>query len=118
MLQTEPTQPHIAESLENIIKRLMSVRENLSCLANEFGIHLDHPEMPHPDRERTLPGLDQLRLAITEINTQIAYIEQEHDRLYAARAQLFGIGDGKWQECDMPNPGPGPIQQGNWRNHP
>ena len=118
MLQTEPTQSHIAESLEMIVKRLMSVRENLAGLADEFGIHLDHPEMPHPDRDRPLTGLDQLRLAVTEINTQIAYIEQEHQRLYAARAQLFGIGDGKWRECDAPKVGQGPIQQGNWGTHP
>lgn len=100
-----------------IVKRLANLRTNLATLADDYGIFLDHPEMPHPDLDRTLPGLDRLRLNITEINTQIAYIEQEQERLFAARVQLFGIGDGKWHETNAPV-GHGPIQPGNFRSHP
>lgn len=117
MLQTTPSQPHVAEELEMIVNRLCNLRTNLANLGDEFGIHLDQPEHAHPDLDRDLPGLDKLRLNITEINTQIAYIEQESERLFAARVQLFGL-DEKWQECDAPKAEHGPIQQGNFRSHP
>ncbi len=118
MLQTTaPSPPHVAEELDMIVKRLVGLRQSFAELANDFGVHLDQPEMPNPVDEGTQPGLDQLRLAIGQMNAQIAYIEQEHSRLFAARAQLFGIGDSKWHETNAPV-GHGPIQPGDFRSHP
>ena len=106
-----------------IIKRLTIHRENVSSLADDFGVHLDHPEHAHPDRERRQPGLDQLRMAITEINVQIAMLEQQYERLYAARAQLFGVGDGQWHETNVPIDTPPQFQgrevrKGDYGTHP
>lgn len=102
-----------------IVSRLANLRTNLANLGDEFGIHLDHPEHPHADLDRSVPGLDRLRLNITEINTQIAYLEQESERLFAARVQLFGLGEeGNWHETDTPKSKAGPIQSGNFRSHP
>lgn len=119
MLQTtEPVKPPVVEELEMIVNRLSNLRTNLANLGDEFGINLDHPEHPHADVDRVVPGLDRLRLNITEINTQIAYLEQESERLFAARVQLFGLGDdSKWSDVTLP-PGHGPIQSGNFRSHP
>ncbi len=105
-----------------IIKRLACVCENFASLANDFGVHLTQPEVPRPDRNPEGPGLDNLRTAIAEINVQIALIENQHERLYAARAQLFGVGDGQWTTATgppLPNtPGNyGPIRQGDHRAH-
>ena len=120
MLQTPPTQPFIALELDMIHKRLMGLRESFADLANDFGVHVDQPELPNVSDEGTQPGLDQLRLAIGQINAQIAYIEQEHSRLFDARRQLFGI-DEKWSEGPV-NSGPiqpmPPVQPGNFRSHP
>lgn len=117
MLQVEPGQPPVAEELQTIGRRLSNLRVNLATLGDEFGIHLDQPAMPDTaDPSVTVPGLDSLRNAITEINTQIAYLEQESERLFAARVQLFGL-DSKWQTQNEPV-GQGPIQAGNFRSHP
>ncbi len=120
MLQTEPAQPPVAEELQSIAVRLSNLRTNLANLGDEFGIHLDQPAMPDTVDARSVkvPGLDSLRLAITEINGQIACLEQESERLFAARVQLSGLGDdNKWQTTDAPV-GHGPIQSGNFRSHP
>lgn len=105
-----------------IIGRLNNLRTNLETLGNDFGVHLpEQLEMPKPDRNPKASGLDNLRNAIVEINTQIALIENQHERLYAARAQLFGVGDGQWQTTDAPLPStPGnypPVAAGNFRTH-
>lgn len=121
MLNTEPMTPAINDELDEIIKRLACLRENFDSLANDFGVHLDHPEMVHPNRTNP-PGLgiDKLRLSITEINAQISLIEQQQERLFAARAQLFGVGDGQWQATDAPVPNTpdyGPVRTGDFRAH-
>ena len=105
-----------------IIGRLNNLRTNLETLGNDFGVHLpEQLEMPKPDRNPKALGLDNLRNAIVEINTQIALIENQHERLYSARAQLFGVGDGQWQTTDAPLPNtPGnypPVAAGNFRTH-
>ena len=104
-----------------IIKRLANLRTNLATLGDDFGVHLDQQEVPQPDRNPQAPGLDNLRNAIVEINTQIALIENQHERLYAARAQLFGVGDGQWHETDAPPPNTpgnyGPVRAGDFRSH-
>ncbi len=114
MLQTAPSLPHVTEELDMIVKRLVTLRERFADLANDFGVHMDHPEMPNPVDEGTPPGLGQLRLAIGQMNSQIALIEQEHSRLFQARAELFGITE-KWSEGPANS---GPIQPGNFRSHP
>ena len=118
----EPMTPPIAEELETIISRLNNLRANLATLGDDFGVHLpEQTELPRPDRDPQAPGLTSLRNAITEINTQIALIEQQHERLYAARAQLFGVGDGQWQTSDAPLPSTpgnyGPVRAGDFRSH-
>ena len=121
MLQVEPGLPPVTQELQTIGIRLSNLRTNLATLGDEFGIHLDQPAMPDTGGPCavTVPGLDSLRIAITEINTQIAYLEQESERLFAARVQLFGL-DSKWQTLNEPvcPPGQGPIQAGNFRSHP
>ena len=123
MLQAEPMAPPIAEELSMIDKRLACLRENFNTLANDFGVHLDQPDMP-PTTEGPpdAPGLDALRTRVTQINTQISLIEQLYDRLFAARAQLFGIGESQWETTDEPMPdapnrGYGPIRKGDFRAH-
>ena len=125
MLNTEPMAPAINDELDEIIKRLACLRENFDSLANDFGVHLDHPEMVHPNCTNP-PGLgiDKLRLSITEINVQIGLIEQQHERLFAARAQLFGVGDGQWQTEIGPvpslsddTPKYAPVRTGDFRAH-
>lgn len=108
LLQTEPMAPSINEELQLLVKRLLCLRENFATLADDFGIHIDQPEAPAETAETAekhpgAPGLDALRTSICDINTQISLIEQHYDRLYAARAQLFGVGDGKWHST---NPAP------------
>ena len=93
MLQAEPTAPPVTEELCSINHRLVCLRENFGTLVNDFGVHLDQPDQPDmPAVAKGAPGLDVLRTEITRINTQIALIEQLYDRLFAARAQLFGVG--------------------------
>ncbi len=121
MLQAEPMAPPITEELCTINHRLVCLRENFDTLANDFGIHLDQPEMPSVVDGANGPGLDALRLEVTRINTQIALIEQLYDRLFAARAQLFGVGEGQWQttnkdDAPIPRNYP-PIQAGDFRAH-
>jgi len=105
LLQTEPMAPSINEELQLLVKRLLCLRENFATLADDFGIHIDQPPTPAETAEGHpgAPGLDALRTSICDINTQISLIEQHYDRLYAARAQLFGVGDGKWHST---NPAP------------
>lgn len=105
-----------------IIGRLNNLRANLATLGDDFGVNLPEKiEMPPVDRNPKLTGLDNLRSAIVEINTQIALVENQHERLYAARAQLFGVGDGQWQTSDAPLPNtPGnyaPVRAGDFRSH-
>ena len=118
---TQPMTLAIAEELDLLIKRLTTLNENFTQLSNDFGVTLDHPEMTRPDRQKSGPGLDTLRTAITEINAQIALIEQQHERLFAAKAQLFGVGDGQWHETDAPPPNTpgnyGPVRTGDFRSH-
>ena len=121
MLQTEPMTPPITHELDSVVKRLICLKENFNSLSNDFGVTLDHPEMAHPDRQKTNPGLDTLRTTITEINAQISLIEQQHERLFAAKAQLFGVGDGQWHATDAPLPNTpgnyGPVREGDFRTH-
>lgn len=116
----EPMAPPIAEELKMLVKRLVCLRENFNTLADDFGVYIDHP--PMVDDEPSPPdasGLAALRTEITRINIQISLIEQLHERLYAAQAQLFGIGSGKWQTADTPIPNtPGnyaPVRTGDFR---
>ncbi len=117
----EPIAPPIAEELEMIIKRLANLHTNAATMANDFGAHPHQPEASRPDRIPEGSGLDHLRNAIKEINTQIALVETQHEHLYAARAELFGVGDGLWRETDAPLPNtPGnypPVAAGNFRTH-
>jgi len=121
MLQAEPMAPPIVEELDAVVKRLECLNEHFNNLATDFGVHLDHPEMVHPDREKQSPGLDTLRKTITEINAQISLIEQQHERLFAARTQLFGFGETQWQTTDTPLPNtPGnyaEVRKGDFRTH-
>ncbi len=123
MLTAEPTPPAVIEELQNLVSRLSCLRENFDTLTNDFGIQLPElDDMPpivdsHPDT----PGLDGLRTEITRINTQIALIEQLHERLFAARSQLFGFGDGRWQTTTDAKPpvgfpdNYGPVRKGDFR---
>ena len=120
MLTAEPMPPAVIEELQSLVSRLSCLRENFDTLANDFGVLIDQPPMPATPEGET-PGLDGLRTEITRINTEIALIEQLHERLFAARSQLFGFGDGKWQATGNPVPNtPGnypPIQAGDFRTH-
>ncbi len=103
MLQSEPMAPSIAAELQLLVKRLLGLRENFNTLADDFGVHIDHEPMAETaEGHQGAPGLDILRTSICDINTQISLIEQLYDRLYAARAQLFGVGDGKWHTTSPP----------------
>lgn len=127
MLQAEPMAPSISAELQLLVKRLLGLRENFNTLADDFGVHIDHEPMAETaEGHQGAPGLDILRTSICDINTQISLIEQLYDRLYAARAQLFGVGDGKWQDTDTPqtrlmsnDQGPlvAPIRKGDFRAH-
>lgn len=129
MLRVE-NQATILNELEQVIKRIYSLRERLGTLAEDFGVHLDRPEVAHPVRGMDAPhnrGITELRVAITEINTQIAQLEFEADRLFAAKAQLFGVSEDRWNEVrdpqlltEMANAAKSqvPIQPGNFRSHP
>ena len=97
-----------------MVNRLTVLNENFNSLATDFGVHLDHPEIVAPDGQKISPGLDMLRSTITEINAQISLIEQQHERLFAARTQLFGFGDCKWQTTDTPQARPMPNTPGNY----
>ena len=103
------------------MNRLTVLNENFNSLATDFGVHLDHPKLVAPDGQKISPGLDMLRSTITEINDQISRIEQQHERLFAARTQLFGFGDSKWQTTDTPMPNtPGnyaEVRKGDFRAH-
>ena len=114
MLTAEPMPPPIAEELDSLVNRLTVLNENFNSLATDFGVHVDHPKMIAPDGKKISPGLDTLRQAITEINAQILLIEQQHERLFAARTQLFGFGDCKWQTTDTPPAGLMPNTPGNY----
>jgi len=118
---TEPTAPPIAEELDSLVNRLTVLNENFNSLATDFGVHLDSPEMIASDGKKISPGLDTLRQTITEIKAQISLIEQQHERLFAARTQLFGFGDGQWQAADNPIPNtPGnyaEVRKGDFRTH-
>jgi len=105
-----------------LVKRLVCLRENFNTLADDFGVHIDHP--PMVDDEPGPPdasGLDVLRTEINRINAQISLIEQLHERLFVAKAQLFGVGDGQWETTDTPMPNtPGnfaPVRTGDFRAH-
>ena len=101
--QAEPMAPSIAAELQLLVKRLLGLRENFNTLADDFGVHIDHEPMAETaEGHQGAPGLDILRTSICDINTQISLIEQVYDRLYAARAQLFGVGDGKWHTTSPP----------------
>ncbi len=122
MLQAEPMAPTIYSELQTLSIRLAGLRENFETLANDFGVHLDQPDMPPTaDAPPQNPGLDGLRTEITQINTQIALIEQLYDRLFAARTQLFGLAEAGWQETDTPLPHTpgnyGPVRRGDFRAH-
>ena len=123
MLQAEPMAPPIAEELDSVVNRLTVLNENFNSLATDFGVHLDHPEMVAPDGQKISPGVDTLRKTITEINAQISLIEHHAERLFAARTQLFGFGDGKWQTTDTPTPMPNTpgnyaeVRPGDFRAH-
>ena len=114
MLQAEPMAPPIAEELDSLVNRLTVLNENFNSLATDFGVHLDHPEMIAPDGPKISPGVDTLRKTITEINAQISLIEQQHERLFAARTQLFGFGETQWQTTDTPQARLMPNTPGNY----
>lgn len=123
MLTAEPMPPAVIEELQNLVSRLSCLRDNFDTLANDFGVLIDQAPMPATPEGETpgLDGLDGLRTEIARINTQVALIEQLHERLFAARSQLFGFGGGEGQATDNPIPNtPGnypPIKAGNFRTH-
>ena len=106
-----------------LVSRLVCLRENFNSLADDFGVRSDKAPMPDTEAGPTenAPGLDVLRTEISRINNQISLIEELHERLFAARAQLFGVGDGRWQSTDTPMPNtPGnfaPVRKGDFRAH-
>ncbi|MCK4793323.1 MAG: hypothetical protein KAV87_56865 [Desulfobacteraceae bacterium] len=123
MLQTEPMPPAVFAELQMLVKRLECLRENFDTLANDFGVHLpEQVELPAtPDSHPDSPGLDGLRTEICRLNGQVSMIEQLHERLFAARSQLFGLGSAKWETqgtipSDMAS-NHGPIRQGDFRAH-
>ena len=129
MLRVEGNSPCIHGELEQVIKRLHGLRERFGNVLDELGIHMDRPEHAHPIRSAENPrstGLSELRTAITEINTQIAYLEFEADRLFQAKTELFGVGDGRWHETNVPvetTPQPEPyrgreVRKGDFGAHP
>lgn len=118
--------PTIHEELEQVVKRLYSVRERFGTSLDELGVHMEEPEQAHPVRGSENPrdvGLAALRTTITEINIQIANLEHEADRLLRARAELLGVGDNQWHETQVSvetgNVPPGrQIRPGDFGAHP